>query len=249
MFPKILLMLLLSFTWPAGILYAGEWYRGDLHGHSTHSDGKNTVAEILTYAQDHHFDYLALTDHDTSSLGKLPLWKDPNYPILGKAKGIVTLYGVEWTSPKGHANIFFPLPVDYAPLWKLNQEKKAKEAAEYVQKLGGIFSINHPLIEANRQPWKYADFTMTDFMEVWNFTYRYPSQNDVVMSTLWDYSLLKGRRIVGIGGSDAHELSGKKALFGTYGNPTTWIFAREKSSQGLLQGLKEGRVSLSYAPN
>lgn len=39
--------------------------KADLHVHTNNSDGKYSVAEALKLAQEHRFDYLSITDHDT----------------------------------------------------------------------------------------------------------------------------------------------------------------------------------------
>ncbi|MFA6628049.1 MAG: PHP domain-containing protein [Bacilli bacterium] len=39
--------------------------KADLHCHTTFSDGKFTVQEVLTYASQRGLDYLSITDHDT----------------------------------------------------------------------------------------------------------------------------------------------------------------------------------------
>jgi len=47
-------------------LVAMEDIRGDLHAHTRHSDGANTVAEMGDAAQEMGYEYLALTDHSVS---------------------------------------------------------------------------------------------------------------------------------------------------------------------------------------
>jgi hypothetical protein len=48
------------------------------------------------------------------------------------------------------------------------------------------------------------------------------------------------------GGSDSHWLS-TAAVQGP-GNPTTWVFTRERSAAGVLQALREGRTTISATP-
>ncbi|GAJ18037.1 unnamed protein product, partial [marine sediment metagenome] len=49
--------------------YRGDkaWYKGELHVHSYHSDGKNSVEEIVEAAKEEKLDFIALTDHNTIS--------------------------------------------------------------------------------------------------------------------------------------------------------------------------------------
>jgi hypothetical protein len=44
------------------------WYRGDLHVHSTDSDGKKNVEELFAIAKAQELHFLAITDHNNTSL-------------------------------------------------------------------------------------------------------------------------------------------------------------------------------------
>ena len=79
---------------------AGRWYRGNLHTHSTNSDGRKSVEDAVGWYRDNGYDFMALTDHrvlsDTSALttddfitipgmemhGPDP-WLGVNYHIVG----------------------------------------------------------------------------------------------------------------------------------------------------------------------
>ena len=68
------------------------------------------------------------------------------------------------------------------------------------------------------------------------------------MKDFWEPLLLAGRAIPGVGGSDCHQLQGFMSRANPHGNPTTWVFAETPTSRGILEGMKAGRVSVSYAP-
>ncbi len=42
----------------------GNWYKGNLHCHTTRSDGKKTPQEIVQMYKEQQYDFLALSDHD-----------------------------------------------------------------------------------------------------------------------------------------------------------------------------------------
>src|SRR5512139_2246663 len=42
----------------------GSWYKGNLHTHTTESDGKVTVAENIQWHADHGYHFLTITDHN-----------------------------------------------------------------------------------------------------------------------------------------------------------------------------------------
>lgn len=70
----------------------------DLHSHSTHSDGKESVEQIFQYAAQAGLSALALTDHD-STAG----WDEAR--VEAKKHGITFVPGIEVTteSPDGHS--------------------------------------------------------------------------------------------------------------------------------------------------
>ena len=81
-------------------------YWGDVHGHTSHSDGKGSLDDYFTYARDvSKLDFVIVTDHDFGN-GK-PTWRMPKetwvltqnkaeeYTAAGK---FIAIAGYEWTS-------------------------------------------------------------------------------------------------------------------------------------------------------
>lgn len=149
-------------------------YWGDVHGHSTLSDGKGTPDDYFTHARDvAHLDFVILTDHDFGN-GR-PEWRMPkeSWKMLQdradqfNAKGrFVAIAGYEWTSqakywagftngpserlfpgpPRfyNHKNVFFPGRVDYLFSAKDPACNTPDALAEAVRKHGGLIQNNHP---------------------------------------------------------------------------------------------------------
>jgi len=88
-----------------------------------------------------------------------------------------------------------------------------------------------------------------DSIEVWNAMYRLPSVNRWAGHCVWDNLLKSGRRIPAVGGSDTHQIERWQSRLLSHGNPTTWVFAQEKSAEAILSGIKSGHASISYAPD
>ena len=88
---------------------------GDLHGHSTHSDGSATPTEYYRYARDvAALDVVALTDHDHFGMRKLDedpeLWEHIQSVTeeFHDPGTFVTLQGYEWTNWLwGHRHVLF----------------------------------------------------------------------------------------------------------------------------------------------
>ncbi|CAM3983294.1 hypothetical protein SAMN06265348_104391 [Pedobacter westerhofensis] len=78
-------------------------------------------------------------------------------------------------------------------------------------------------------------------MEVWNSALWTKNANSIL---IWEDMLASGRRVTGRGGSDTHSPSELNYI----GTPTTWVFAAKRTSQGVVDALLNGRVSVSANP-
>ena len=122
---------------PPGEAGVGRWYRGDLHAHSEHSDGANTVEEIVEYTRRIGLDYFALTDHNTISHWDELARLNDRAPLLIPGEEI-TMYG-------GHANV-----------WGLDDWIDFRGSdSERVQQL--VEDANRARIDVLDQPPRFAD--------------------------------------------------------------------------------------------
>lgn len=219
----------------------GVWLRGDLHLHSNHSNDAldNDMATIVARAESLGFDYFVVTDHDNHVDGALTTWDDPAY----RSDTMTLLYGVEWTTGKGHANLFGPAPFDHPALYALRDGDGATfVAAAHAQ--GLHVSFNHPV---GKDLWEAGFGIGEDGIEVWNAMFLIPNDNASAIA-LWDTRLLAGDHVTARGGSDCHHQTGAESRLFNMGNPTTWIFARDRSAPAILEALTAGHATVSYAP-
>lgn len=209
------------------------WYQGELHSHSIESDGDFSVEEVLQTANKCNLDFIALTDHFTSS----PWWRMEKIHEIPKC---IWLNSIEITSHQGHANLhgiskWVNVFVDQKT-WSMNQ------AADETHQMGGLFCINHAF--SGELGW--SDFTFdwskADLFETFHLQ---EGPNNNLQISLWDSLLREGYRIIGVAGTDFH---GNR--FGNYelGKVRTYIYCDELSVNGLLEGLKRGRVYVSFDP-
>ena len=235
---------------PSVIRSESGWYRGDLHAHTGHSDGSCLSLggkrvpcpefKLLQAAAARGLDFLAVTDHNTTSTyNALRQWQ-PYFDTLA------LLRGREITTYHGHANIYGTSQfIDF----RLGDEgRTVRTLLEQVHRAGAILSINHPRIPSGENctgcGWTSkptTDFSQVDAIEVVN-----GSDADTPTSGIpfWEEQLNQGYRITGIGGSDDHHAATEPENGDAVGVPTTVVYARELSESSILQGIKAGHVYL-----
>ena len=226
------------------------WYRGDFHVHTNKSDGDYPPSLVTRLAEAEGFDFYAVTDHNTIEAFK----------FLEDDRKTLVIPGLEVSFRLGHFNLFglhgwedwMEGIVEIVPS-KLDDGDDADVAAllEQLTSDGLITSINHPCLP----PWAW-EFGSTDLrylhcLEIWNDLYwpgNVTGNPDAVK--MWISWLNAGHRITGIGGSDyhypprtEHGLPGERL-----GMPTTYVYARELSTDGILEGIKQGRAYVTKGP-
>lgn len=224
----------IDLTYPENHITKAEpgWYKGELHAHSTESDGKFPVEEVVGAAIEYGLDYLSLTDHTTSSQ-----WHKLAKLVNNK---MALIRSLEITSHVGHANLqgiskWVNVYINQ-PGWDVNKAAKA------VHDQGGLFCVNHAF--SGHLSWQdfNLDWSLVDMEEIYH---NLEGANNSYQLSLWDQHLNSGYRIVGVGGIDSHNpYEGLHEL----GQVVTWINADELSESGIVNGLKRGQVYVSRGP-
>jgi len=235
---------------PVASLSDGVWMKGDLHLHSRHSkeSTNNPESKIIGFAEKTGFDFLAITDHDNHVLGDVAhhTWADPEF----KSDKVVLLYGAEWTTDRGHGNVFSAVPYDHQRLFDVRDARDARILA--VKKSLGIhLSANHPI---GKDHFGFS-YDIVDSIEVWNSAMAAKNRAAIMV---WDDMMRSGRKLTGRGGSDAHhgtpdtpDKTSKGSAERPYnyvGTPTTWVFATARTRKAVVDALTNGRVSISANP-
>jgi predicted metal-dependent phosphoesterase TrpH len=250
----------------------GLWLAGDLHCHTIYShdvwagpgddsptddeaifEGEAytfgwTPGEQILNAETRSLDFLAITDHnDVRAL------RDPGYT----SKTLTLIPGYEHSMSGGHGGCL-GVSADYAEetLLKINTSGDAGAVAlrEAVHQQGGLWILNHPYYSKDEtQSWKYSVEARPDSIEVWNIGWPYRGANPAVQTSnnykslaLWENYLHRWGRMPANGGSDNHWRA-TTAVQGV-GQPTTWVYAADRSMAAILDGIRNGRTTVSAEP-
>ena len=209
-----------------------RWLRGDLHTHSEHSDGTNSIAEIARHAKLLGLDYLAITDHNTIS---------HHAEIDARRWPVLLVPGEEVTTYTGHANVWGLR--EWAD-FRFTTDDEIHRLLRWVDERGRSISINHP--KSVGPPWRFADPGFA-VREVWQAPWRWYNWESV---RDWDALLAEGRRITPVGGSDSHWVPPAEPMHPhTIATPTTWLLCESRSESAILDAIRAGRTAISDAPD
>jgi hypothetical protein len=223
------------------------WYRGDLHGHTTLSDGNNTLLQALDIMAEQGLDFFFLTEHNLS------------HACLPRHDSVLMLPSIEVTSDKGHLNIHGPATTlnmhnaDYSSRGLITQGIALKRPES-------VLSVNHAMLHP--WSWLYDEIPLADIdvLEVlndptWKNATTANEQVVEIFNTLWN----AGHRIYAVGGSDCHMQPHERYPQATepsiYGDPSTWVYAEALSGEAILAAIKRGhcyferRCGLSFSLN
>jgi len=235
---------------PVASLSNGVWLKGELHVHSRHSkeSSNNPISKIISFSLSVGMDYVCITDHDNHVNGDVAgnTWADPEF----RSDSLLLLYGAEWTTTRGHGNVFSARPYDHQRLYDVRDQRDVVVGA-IKKELGIHLSANHP---SGKDHFGYS-YDMVNSIEVWNSAIWSKNANAIM---IWDDMLSSGRKLTGRGGSDAHHGTPEtpdKATKNSYqakanyvGTPTTWVFASTRTAQAVVDALTNGRVCVSANP-
>lgn len=221
------------------LLARQHWYSGELHLHSTHSDGRWTVEEMAEAARGRPVDFLFLTDHNTVT----------GVEALRRAAGgrIAVHPGQEMTTFRGHALALGPERwID----WRAGLDGRTiNDVARDVRAAGGLLIVAHP--DAPPDPictgcqWTHADFdpALADAVEVWGGLWHGPEERNEGCLNLWRRWLNAGHRLAATGATDAHRHEDWQGAV-----PLTYVLAGDLSLGAILDALRAGRTYVSSGP-
>src|SRR5829696_5863314 len=204
------------------------WYRGDLHTHTVHSDGRRTPAQLAAAARAAGLDFFASTEHNTTSANLD--WGRHAGP------GLLVVDGQEVTTRDGH---WLALGLGPGPVvdWRHRAgDGGLGRAVAGLRDRGGLAVAAHPFCPLPGCGWGFG-YQDVDAVEVWNGPW---GADDEAALVAWDRLLAgPGRFLPAVAGSDAHGPGDRVGL------PHTVVLAGGLDRRSVLDGLAAGRCWLA----
>ena len=212
-----------------------RWYKGDLHGHTLHSDGRWDVDGLLGFAREQKLDFVTLTDHNTvAGLREMD----------GKSSdALLTMGGFELTTFHGHA---LALGIREMLDWRTRPERTITQIKSEIESLGGLFIIAHPKAPGDGYctgcRWEYWEMMPATAVavEVWNEEWDSISNNEAAVQ-LWYQWLNQGFHIYATVGTDIH--GPRDEAFGF-----NFVYAEDRNEIAILDAVRQGHHYLSSGP-
>ncbi len=214
------------------------WYRGDLHGHTFHSDGTWDADGLLGFARQHQLDFVTLTDHNTMS--GLAQWDSLS------SDGLLAMGGYELTTFNGHA---LALGIRQWIDWRVYPGQRAMaQILGEVEAAGGVFVIAHPACPGDPICtgccWEYDDVMpgAAGVVEVWNEHWSSGSNNEGSLQLWYDW-LNQGHRLYATVGTDIHGSPDPALAFAF-----NVVYAEALSESAILNAIRQGHHYMSSGP-
>jgi hypothetical protein len=227
----------------------GKWYKGNLHSHSTNSDGVVSPEQAVMFYKAHGYDFMAVTDHhmftDQSHLG------DAEFLIL---PGVEMSIDQERMPKSEHLNGFQIKAINgnrlsgayfeheqAVPPASWTTPAGVQHGIDMLRSKGLAVTLNHPAwSRSDRETLLQAENYFA--IEIYNHLSEYEERVGLA-TDYWDFLLRRGRKVWGIAVDDTHHYDGLSDNGG-------WVMvnAPELAHDAIMESLLAGRFYSSSGP-
>jgi hypothetical protein len=209
----------------------GSWYRGNLHTHTTNSDGRMSPEEMVDWHIAHGYDFLALTDHRVRT-DPTPYGRD----------NLVLIPGIELNGDDDTGRRYHLVGLGIGHLVERGTDLGLQAAIDLVGEGGGLAILAHPYWSGQTS----ADLLGVEGacgLEVFNGVCQ-KEQGKGLASVHWDDLLASGKRLWGLAVDDAHGHPPDDDL----GWGWVMVKARARSKEAILEAIRAGAFYSSSGP-
>ena len=212
---------------PYGNLKGGRWLVGNLHTHTTASDGQRDHQAVIDDYAGRGYGFLMISDHDIYTA--LDDYQQYDF------QGMIALAGNEITANGSH--MLHVGAVD----WVEPHADRQRVIDEVNATGGGLILFNHPNWHANFNHCPQELFERCEGyagQEIYNGVIS-RLKGSPYATNRWDMLLTQGRRVWGFANDDSHAATGDVGL--------GWnvAYVTEETADGVVEALRAGRFYAS----
>ena len=210
-----------------------RWYKGNLHTHTTRSDGRTTPEETIRQHAENGYDFLAITDHRNYNFAnpvpgsRLTIIPGMEFDAHIAPRRRIHCFHTVWIGPEKPEN-----PYDQDQVF---EREDVKDQFDFQEKYLNDAHKNKQLTIYCHPQWSgttYRDFGVLKgnmAMELWNSGCAIEDGVDT-NALYWDDMLDKGHRIWGVATDDGHQM---------YQHCKGWVMVNsENNVSAILDALK-----------
>jgi len=215
------------------------WFKGNLHTHTTNSDGDASPGHVAGWYEAHGYDWLCLSDHNHLTVLEDERASGGRWPMLLRGEEVTSLAG----EVPVHLNAY-GIKRLVEPSTALTVIDSLRDNVARIRAAGGLAAVNHP-----NYKWAFSHSELLEvdgyrFVEIFNghpFVHNEGGGGSPGYVEIWDRLLSADRRVLGIAVDDSHHYTGE---FGSHrSNPGRgWVQVRSDrlSENGVMEALDRG---------
>ena len=212
------------------------WFKGNLHTHTTNSDGDSPPDEVAGWYRGHGYDFLAFTDHD-----RVTAVEDLNEEYGGE---FLLLAGEELSAAARWRPVHingFGLKASVAPRFGISVTATVSKNVRAARRRGALTQWNHPQLSGVADPEELKS-GVPDLIEVFNGGHwRDPiAPKGASAEAIWERLLGSGRRVWATAADDAHRFKQWSDQVSNPGRGWVFVDAPELTEQAVLGALRHG---------
>lgn len=217
-----------------------QWFKGNIHTHTTESDGDSDPKSVVRWYRQHGYDFLVLTDHNHRTILDYSGGRRFRKPLMipGEEVSVRIRNGTIPIHINGIGISNFVEPVDVEEIVPTIQAN-----VNAIREAGGIASINHP-----NSGWAFDHNSIRQvvgahLLEVYNGN---PNSNTqgapgkFSYEEIWDGVLSSNRVIFGAATDDSHKFQEFDPKLSNPGRGWVMVQASELSVDAILEALSSG---------
>jgi hypothetical protein len=221
-----------------------KFQRGNLHTHSTESDGDHPPEDVYRWYRDQGYNFLALSDHNT-------LTQPHDFRALETASFV--MIPAEEITMQSECKEIHVNALCHRETIGGGSFDSVREALQYsignVLAQGGVALVNHPNVHWSITADDLPSANGAKLLEIWSGHPWVHTHGDCVRPSheaIWDRSLSNGLDFTGVAVDDMHELEAPRGA-NAAGPGRGWVdvFAENANVEEICAALRSGRLVAS----
>lgn len=218
-----------------------KWYKGNIHTHTTESDGDAQPTKVVSWYRRHGYDFLVLSDHNHVTIleyGRAKRRFKKPLMIPGEEVSVRINQGLAAIHINGIGISRLVEPIDAGTVVPTIQAN-----VNAILDAGGIASINHPNFTWAFDHEALIQVNGASLLEVFN---GHPGANILgspgkpSYEEIWDGVLSAGKSMFGVATDDSHNYYDFNPMQSNPGRGWVMVRADELSTEAIVEALSSG---------